>query len=152
MYDVIVIGIGAMGSSACYHVARRGAKVLGLDQHSIPNNLGSSHGESRMIRMAYYEHPDYVPLLLRGYELWHELERDSNQKLLHETGGLYMSTRDGQVLSGSLQSARLHNLDHDLLNPRQLRDRYPQFPIPEDHYALHVKLPGLLLPENLHAA
>jgi hypothetical protein len=89
-YDVIVVGCGAMGSAACMHLARRGAKVLGLEQFDIPHSLGSSHGYSRMIRMAYYEHPDYVPLLRRAYELWYELEALSRQKLLYRTGGIYM--------------------------------------------------------------
>src|SRR3954451_2592027 len=76
-FDVIVIGVGAMGASACWHLARRGVRVLGLDAFDIPNTRGSSHGFSRMIRMAYYAHADYVPLLRRAYELWDELERDS---------------------------------------------------------------------------
>ena len=73
-FEVIVVGAGAMGSSACYRLARRGVRVLGLEQFSIPNSLGSSHGESRMIRKCYYEHPDYVPLLERAYQLWNELQ------------------------------------------------------------------------------
>src|SRR5439155_22036529 len=85
-YDVIVVGVGAMGSSACWQLARRGLRVLGLEQFDIPNTRGSSHGFSRMIRMAYYEHPDYVPLLRRAYELWGEIERESGEKLLHITG------------------------------------------------------------------
>src|SRR5438477_7570480 len=89
-FDVIVVGVGAMGSSTCWHLARRGVRVLGLERFDIPNTRGSSHGFSRMIRSAYYEHPDYVPLLLRAYELWEELERSTRQKLLHITGGLYM--------------------------------------------------------------
>ncbi|MDB5291121.1 MAG: N-methyl-L-tryptophan oxidase, partial [Phycisphaerales bacterium] len=81
-YDVIVIGVGAMGASTCYELARRGIRVLGLEQFDIPHALGSSTGFSRMIRMAYYEHPDYVPLLRRAYERWDELEQASGQKLL----------------------------------------------------------------------
>ena len=93
-YDVIVVGVGAMGASTCYELARRGRRVLGLEQFDIPHGLGSSTGFSRMIRLAYYEHPDYVPLLRRAYELWHELEARSNQKLRHLTGGLYMGAPD----------------------------------------------------------
>src|SRR5690242_15251784 len=107
-FDVIVVGVGAMGSSACYHLARRGARVLGLEQFDIPHALGSSHGQSRMIRLAYYEHPDYVPLLRRAYELWHELESISGQKLLYLTGGLYIGQRDGEVVGGSLLAAHQH--------------------------------------------
>ena len=89
-YDVIVVGVGAMGSAACYQLAKRGARVLGIDQFGIPNTMGSSHGDTRIIRLCYYEHPDYVPLLLRAYELWRELETASDEKLLHITGGIYI--------------------------------------------------------------
>src|SRR5438067_12854062 len=109
-YDVIVVGVGAMGASTCWHLARRGVRVLGLEQFDIPNARGSSHGFSRMIRMAYYEHPDYVPLLRRAYELWHELEEASGQKLLHLTGGLYLGPPDGGLVAGSLRAARQHGL------------------------------------------
>src|SRR5690242_4785970 len=101
-YDVIVVGLGAMGSAAAYHLARRGLRVLGLEQFSIPHAFGSSHGYSRMIRLAYYEHPHYVPLLHRAYELWAELEQASRQKLLYITGGLYMGPGEGGVVTGSL--------------------------------------------------
>ena len=83
-FDVIVVGIGAMGSSACHHLARRGARVLGLDQFDIPHAMGSSHGASRMIRTAYYEHPDYVPLVRRAFDRWYELERLTGRHLLTE--------------------------------------------------------------------
>src|SRR4051812_5240584 len=97
-YDVIVVGVGAMGAARCYQLARRGVRVLGLEQFAIPHALGSSHGASRMIRMAYYEHPDYVPLLRRAYVLWHELESETEQTLLHLTGGLYLGPRDGPLV------------------------------------------------------
>src|SRR5215210_3049493 len=126
-FDVIVVGVGAMGSSTCYHLARRGVGVLGLEQFDIPHARGSSHGQSRMIRMAYYEHPDYVPLLRRAYELWDQIEQVSGQKLLHITGGVYMGSRDGEIVAGSVQSARQHGLEHELLDRPSLRQRYPQF-------------------------
>src|SRR5437763_4279086 len=107
-YDVIVVGVGAMGSSTCCHLARRGARVLGLEQFDIPHARGSSHGQSRMIRMAYYEHPDYVPLLRRAYELWDELEAVSGQKVLYVTGGLYMGPPGGHVVRGAVQAAQSH--------------------------------------------
>ena len=87
-FDVIVLGVGAMGASACYHLASRGASVLGLEQFDIPNDQGSAHGQSRAFRMCYFEHPDYVPLLRRSLELWHELEEITERKLLHMTGGI----------------------------------------------------------------
>src|SRR5947207_15139954 len=106
-YDAIVVGVGAMGSATCWELARRGARVLGLDRFDIPNMRGSSHGLSRMIRLAYYEHPDYVPLLRRAFELWRELEKCSGEKLLHITGGMYMGGPDRELVAGWLQSARM---------------------------------------------
>ena len=151
-YDVIVVGVGAMGSSACYHLAKRGARVLGLEQFDIPHARGSSHGQSRMIRMAYYEHPDYVPLLRRAYELWDEIEHASGQKLLHVTGGLYMGPPDGEVVAGSLQSARQHGLEHELLDRAETARRFPQFTIPDEWSALYEPRAGFLLPERTVAA
>src|SRR5215217_5503396 len=111
-YDVIVVGVGAMGASTCWELARRNVRVLGLEQFDIPHTRGSSHGFSRMIRMAYYDHPDYVPLLRRAYERWEELEKLSGEKLLHITGGLYMGRRESEVISGSLAAAQMHRLPH----------------------------------------
>jgi len=146
-YDVIVIGVGAMGSSACYHLARRGASVLGLEQFAIGHDRGSSHGQSRMIRMAYYEHPDYVPLLRRAYSLWHELEAASDQKLLYITGGLYLGRPDGGVVAGSLAAVRAHDLPHELLTPDAVTEQFPAFRVPPDWSAVYEPLAGFLLPE-----
>ena len=151
-YDVIVIGVGAMGSSACYQLARRGARVLGLEQFDIPHALGSSHGQSRMIRLAYYEHPDYVPLLKRAYQLWEELESVSGQKLLHITGGAYLGPEKGEVVGGSLRSSREHGLEHELLDRDELCRRFPQFHVPEDWVALYEPRAGFLRPERVVAA
>src|SRR5882724_8267149 len=101
-FDVIVIGVGAMGAAACWQLARRGVRVLGLEQFSLVHALGSSHGHTRMIRLAYYEHPDYVPLLRRAYQLWDQLEAISGQKLLYRTGGIYIGPVDGELVGGSL--------------------------------------------------
>jgi sarcosine oxidase len=151
-FDVIVVGIGAMGSAACYHLAHRGARVLGLEQFDIPHDLGSSHGMSRIIRKAYYEHPDYVPLLRRAYELWHQIERASGQKLLHVTGAVYMGRPDGQLVAGSLDAARRHGLPHELLTHAQVNARFPQFRLPRDHVALFEPEAGYLLPERVICA
>src|SRR5437868_13317611 len=112
-----------MGSAACMHLAQRGAKVLGLEQFDIPHALGSSHGFSRMIRLAYYEHPDYVPLLRRAYERWNDLERDSGQKLLHLTGGLYLGPADSGLIAGSARAAGEHKLAHELLDRAECAKR-----------------------------
>jgi sarcosine oxidase len=151
-YDVIVVGVGAMGSSACYHLASRGVSVLALEQFDIPHALGSSHGYSRMIRMAYYEHPDYVPLLRRAYELWRELERASRLDLLFETGGVYMGPPDGHVVAGAVEAARRHGLSHEVLSHADLKKRFPQFHLPEHFTGVFEPRAGLLLPEKVVAA
>src|SRR3954449_8485379 len=115
-YDVIIIGQGAMGAAAAWQLARRGVRVLGLEQFALVHALGSSIGHTRMIRMAYYEHPDYVPLLRRAYELWEKLEEASAQSVLFETGGIYMGPPEGHIVRGATEAARLHGLDHELLS------------------------------------
>ena len=120
-YDAIVLGIGGMGSAAAYHLARRGRRVLGLEQFDVPHAMGSSHGISRIIRLAYYEHPSYVPLLRRAYELWRELERGFGEPLLHVTGSIDAGPPDSRCFAGSLESCRLHDLPHVVLDAAELR-------------------------------
>src|SRR5687768_1587296 len=115
-FDVIIVGLGGMGSAAAAHTATRGRRVLGLDQFQPGHTEGSSHGRSRVIRLAYFEHPAYVPLLRRAYELWRQLERDTGKFLLQMTGGLMIGAADSEVFSGSLRSAREHDLDHEVLD------------------------------------
>src|SRR5438552_14474243 len=103
-----------MGSAAAYHLAAAGRRVLGLDRFQPPHNLGSSHGLTRIIREAYFEHPLYVPLVQRSYALWAELETQSGRKLLLQTGGLMLGAPDGVIVSGAKRSAELHKLDHRL--------------------------------------
>src|SRR5664279_6155393 len=97
-FDVIVVGLGAMGSSAAFHLAKRGRKVLGLDRFTPPHSFGSSHGQTRIIREAYFEHPMYVPLVQRAYQLWDELEDSSGRELLRITGGLMIGRPDGVLV------------------------------------------------------
>src|SRR5258707_12232111 len=104
-YDVIVVGVGAMGAAACWQLARRGVRVLGLEQFGVGHALGSSHGHTRMIRLAYYEHPDYVPLLWRAYAIWDELEKASGEKNLYRTGGIYMGRPAGGGAPGAVDAA-----------------------------------------------
>lgn len=151
-FDAVVIGVGAMGSSACLHLARRGVSVLGLDQFSIPNAWGSSHGESRMIRLCYYEHPDYVPLLRRAYELWDDLEQSTNQKLLYKTGGIYIGSPAGEFIAGTLRAAAEHGLPHECLHHHDLRKRFPQFDVPESCIGVFEPNAGFLLPERIISA
>lgn len=147
-YDVIVVGIGAMGGAACWQLARRGVRVLGLEQFEIGHALGSSHGQSRMIRLAYYEHPDYVPLLRRAYTLWDEAEAASGAKLLYRTGGVYMGPPGGEVVGGALSAARLHGLAHESLDRADIARRYPQFAVPDDYAAVYEPEAGFLVPER----
>src|SRR5437879_2981274 len=130
--DVIVAGLGAHGSSAAYRLAARGASVLGFDRFARGHTLGSSGGLSRIIRLSYYEHPDYVPLLRRAWTLWRDLERKSGDKLLTETGGLYAGEPEGELVAGALESARTHRLEHEVLDVAAPRARYPRSEWPAD--------------------
>src|SRR5437660_3447070 len=115
-FEVIVVGLGAMGSSAAYHLAKNGLRVLGLDQFHPPHNFGSSHGLTRIIREAYFEDPLYVPLVQRAYELWADLEKQSGQPLLLKTGGLMIGPREGALVSGASRSAQEHKLAQEIVN------------------------------------
>lgn len=150
-FDVIVIGVGAMGSATCYQLARRGARVLGLEQFGIPHALGSSHGESRMIRLCYYEHPDYVPLLHRAYQLWGELEQATDSRLLFKTGGIYMGDAHSEFIRGTLRAAREHRLPHEELSHEQCLQRFPQFELPDDYSGVFESNAGFLIPERVVA-
>ena len=143
-HDVIVVG-GA-GSAACGHLARRGARVLGLERDTIPT-VRSSHGQSRMIRCAYYEHPDYVPLLLRSWELWQELNEISGRTCLVPTGGLYAGPAGCELVEASIEAARLHELDHERLDHAAMRERFPQFELPEHFTGMYEPKAGFLVPE-----
>src|SRR5688500_1920662 len=114
-YDVIIAGLGAMGSAASFHLARGGVRVLGLDRFTPPHSLGSSHGQTRIIREAYFEQPIYVPMVQRAYGLWHELEQLAGEQLLRQTGGLMIGEESSSVFSGAKRSAELHHLPHEIL-------------------------------------
>ena len=146
-FDVIVLGLGGMGSAAAYHLARRGQRVLGLERFAPAHAHGSSHGRSRVIRLAYFEDPAYVPLLLRSYELWQELAPAGGAPLLTETGGLMLGRADSTLVAGSLRSARSHGLAHELLTAGELRQRYPQLAPSEDTVALLDPRAGFIDPE-----
>ncbi|MCC6322260.1 MAG: N-methyl-L-tryptophan oxidase [Phycisphaerales bacterium] len=151
MHDVVVIGAaGAMGSSAAMHLAQRGVRVVGVDAHAPGHAMGSSHGASRMIRMCYYEHPDYVPLLRRAYGLWDELvERACADEgtVFERTGGVYMGPAGCDAVEGSRRAAELHGLSHEMLTRSQLAERYPQFALGEEFIGLYEPEAGYLVPE-----
>jgi sarcosine oxidase len=147
-FDLIVVGLGGMGSAAAAHAATRGKRVLGLEQFQPAHDQGSSHGRSRVIRLAYFEHPSYVPLLRRAYELWRGLERNTGRQLLQMTGGLMIGAPDSEVVSGSLRSAREHDLDHEMLDAAAIRQRFPVLTPAEGTVALYEKDAGVVFPEE----
>jgi sarcosine oxidase len=151
-YDVIVVGLGAMGSATAATLAALGQRVLGLDGLRPPHNRGSSHGKTRAIRQAYFEDPAYVPLLRRAYDLWHKLERDTGQHLLETTGLLMLGNRESQVVAGSLRSAQEHRLPHEVLEAVELRRRYPAFAVTAGTLGLFEEIAGVLRPEDCIAA
>ena len=126
-WDAIVIGLGGMGSAAAFHLARRGKRVLGLEQYGLLHDRGASHGLTRIIRLAYHEHPSYVPLLRRSYQLWHELEQLAGETLLITTGSIEGGPQDGPTFVGALEAAHIHDLPHEVLDAQELRRRYPAY-------------------------
>jgi sarcosine oxidase len=137
-----------MGSATAHELARRGRRVLGIEAFTPGHELGSSGGLSRIIRLAYFEHPSYVPLLRAAWAGWHELEEMSGQDLILETGGLYAGQRGSDVLDGAINSARMHELPHELLDADEVNRRFPAFRLDDDMQALHEPLAGLLYPER----
>ena len=151
-YDVIVAGLGAMGSAAVYHLARRGRRVLGIERFVPPHAMGSSHGRSRIIREAYFEDPLYVPLVQRAYELWDELQREASREIIVRTGGLMIGPPDGLVAGGALKSALEHGLPHERLTAVQLHERVPGFRPTVDMIGVWEPHSGYLIPETAIAA
>jgi len=145
--DVVVAGLGAMGSALLYHLARRGARAVGVDRFAPPHALGSTHGLSRIIREAYFEHPLYVPLVQRAYALWADLETRTGRTLFRRTGGLMIGPRDGALVAGARRSARVHALAHEELTAGEVRQRFAAFAVPNSMAALLEPRAGVLDPE-----
>jgi sarcosine oxidase len=143
----VVVGLGAHGAAATYELARHGAAVLGVDRHTPPHDLGSTHGRSRIIREAYFEHPLYVPLVQRAFELWTELEELTGATLYRPTGGLMVGPADGALVRGALESARTHRLEHELLDADGIRRRFPGLLPDPDHVGVLEPRAGVLHPE-----
>jgi len=142
-----VIGLGAMGSATLFHLAKRGSRVAGFEQFQPAHAFGSSHGDSRIIRETYFEHPLYVPLVQRAHELWRELEEASGKKLMTINGGLMIGPQDGAVISGTLRSAREHALPHAVLSAAEVHERFPPFRFDESLIAVFDPRAGYLDPE-----
>ncbi len=147
-YDAIVIGCGGVGSAALYHLAKSGAKVIGLDRFPGGHDRGSSHGDTRIIRQAYFEHPDYTPLLIRAYALWSDLAEAIGEQLYFEVGLLEVGPADGIVIPGVLNAARQHGLSVDHLTAEEANYRFPQFHTPAGWQAVFEQHAGYLLVER----
>jgi sarcosine oxidase len=148
MHDVIVLGLGGFGSAVCFHAARRGASVLGLEQFAPVHDRGSSHGETRIIRQAYFEHPDYVPLLIRAYRLWRELEQLTGRSLLHPVGLMICGAPDSEAVTGTRLAARQHRLPLEELAPAEARRRWPQFAFADQQEIVFEAAAGYLTVED----
>jgi sarcosine oxidase len=143
-FDVIVLGVGSLGSAACYHLAKRGVRVLGIDQFDVPHENGSHGGQSRIIRKAYFEHPDYVPLLQKAYALWHELEEETGEQVYFPTGLLYMGQSHDALISGVRKSSDLYQVE---INDHGER-HHDAFRLPNGHVTLFEPDAGFLKPEK----
>jgi len=143
-YDAIVVGLGAMGSATACHLARRGARVLGLEQYTPGHTLGSSHGDSRIIRELYFEHPLYVPLVQRAYELWAQVEEEAGVDLLHTTGGLMLGLPTSELVRGALLSGDTHGIRAAMLTREEIVERFPAFRPPPDFVAVWDARAGYL--------
>ncbi len=155
--DVIVVGLGAHGSAAVWQLAKRGVSVIGFDAYTPPHTLGSSHGDTRVIRELYAEDPDYVPIMQRGYEIWRELEEaiaDSGEptELLRIVGGLTVGKPEEGNVTGVQRSAKEHNLPVEVLDPSEIRSRWPQFQPRDDMIGTFDPRSGVLFPEKCVAA
>lgn len=148
MFDAIVVGVGSMGSAACYEMSRRGLKVLGIEQFDIAHELGSHGGQSRLIRKAYFEHPDYVPLLIEAYKGWSELELLAKRQLYWETGIIYFGPSDNGIIEGVKYASSIHNIDLEKIEIQEAMLRWPQFSVPKKFECLFEPKAGFLSPEN----
>lgn len=146
-YDAIVVGLGACGSAAALSLAERGARVLGLERFTPAHDRGSSHGETRIIRTAYFEDPAYVPLVRRAYALWKTLEQRSGQRLLTPTGALMIGRPESEVVQGTLASAVRWGLPYERLDAGEAGRRFPALRVPEGHVAVYEEQAGALNPE-----
>jgi sarcosine oxidase len=147
-WDVIVAGLGGMGSAAAYHLASRGQRVLGLEKYGPAHSRGASHGGSRITRQSYFEGPEYVPLLIRAYDLFDRLAADSGRDVIVRTGGVMVGRPDSRTVSGSLRSAEEHGLAHEMLDAADLRRRFPTMNPRADEVALFEAAAGFVRPES----
>lgn len=147
-YDAIVIGVGGIGSASAYHLAARNLDVLGLERYDIPHTNGSSHGITRIIRRAYYEHPSYVPLIERAYHLWDNLAEETGRDIIHRTGSIDAGPADNAVFAGSKRSCEEHGIPHEVLTGAEVNRRFPGYELPEEYRAVYQEDGGFIVPEQ----
>jgi sarcosine oxidase len=147
VYDIAIVGLGGMGSAALASASRLGLRAVGLEQFGRLHELGASSGRSRMIRKAYFEDAAYVPLLLRAYEAWRELEAESGEKILYETGVVMVAAPNNTILEGAQRTAQAHGLAHEVLSREDVRSRFPMFTVREGEVALFEPDGGFVVPE-----
>ena len=150
-YDAIVVGVGGMGSAACYHLARRDADVLGLERFDVPHTRGSSHGDTRIYRTAYHEHPDYVPLARAAIEEWRALDAETERPILEETGYVAAGPPGSETVRGARESCAAHDIDHETYDGAALSARFP-FDVPDDYAAVYEAEGGFVHAEECVAA
>jgi sarcosine oxidase len=151
-HDVVVIGLGGVGSAVFAELSRRGVDVLGIDRFEPPHQSGSSHGQSRIFRVAYFEHPDYVPLARRSRELWCELEGRSPQRIFAKTGGAWIGDPGCEIVAGSVLASEQHDLEYEMLEPDEVRRRWPALNPPAGSVCFYESQSGVLCPENAVSA
>lgn len=151
-FDYLVLGLGGAGSAALYHLARRGLNVGGLDRFPIAHDRGSSHGHTRLIRQSYFEHPSYVPLVQRAFELWEQLSVDHGRDVYYETGILEAGPDHGELVPGVLASAAEHDLQVECLTSAEAAQRWPQFAFAPEHSVVYEQRAGFLLVEQCVSA
>src|SRR5699024_2247703 len=143
-YDAIIMGVGAMGSATLYALAKRGYHICGIDQFGIAHDRGSSHGETRFIRKAYFEHPDYVPLLHHSYDKWEQLEKLTEQQLFVKNGLLLAGKSDSSIIQGLNTCYSQHNLPHEKINAADAQKRWPNINIPKEFETYYDPIAGYL--------
>ncbi|MQG12607.1 MAG: N-methyl-L-tryptophan oxidase [SAR202 cluster bacterium] len=147
IYDVIIIGLGAMGSASSYYLSKNGVNVLGLDTYEPPHKLGSSHGHTRVIREAYHEGISYVPIVKRAYDLWNELDHEIEEKLILEYGGMYLGD-DGKYLSDAKKSAKKYEIPISEFSSQEIKEKYKVLNPPKNFKGLLENRSGAVFPEK----
>jgi sarcosine oxidase len=147
--EIVIVGLGAMGAAAAYQLSKHDSPVVAFEQFSVGHSLGSSHGESRIIRQACFEHPSYAPLSLRAYELLNELDARTGDRHFVQCGGLMIGSPDSAPVAGSVKTADQYNLPYDVLEPKELRQRFPPLSVPDGQVAFFEAKAGAAFPEKL---